>query len=524
MLHLQVQVDEDEPKSNKSGKRRIHGMVAGNISIACLHCHPGSRYLSITTFQLMLAHIGTCSLLDTLDDIQEQQEVAELIAWWNKKIFPHTSPQSVLAPVHGSALERNLCLWWILEEVRINIKDGASSGQKSRAGVTTRRRDTRGEARTAAHADEDRWNEEPVGAGVTWEQDDAKKTHQDAQRQAETAPTTKSGEREPRRQQHKNPEARNEEQNTQKGPASQETETVTTQEETQAERRTRNTPRSELTTSRRTTTRRPRHHQTHQRTPHAQIGKKGQARAPPPGKSSATNTEDRADDGSDDDRRTPSTKRATPESRDRQKARTRHAQTHAHDPKKRQRKLDARKPEPHQETKARAEQTQSRNAPPQKLSRGPAASRRDHKTAKQIPPSNKRERERASPGTTDRPHHSTGKQQPRQNQRARENNTAQAAPARPPRRAHRDTTDSRQARNAQKRATHMNHEQPGPASTNPGGAPAHHKTDRKRESTQTTQRPTQPHPSQAGTEQAKHPRHKTQRRPQTAVQRKRNPA
>lgn len=64
------------------------------------------------------------SLLDMLDDEQEASEVEHLIAWWNRyvhqidilaeliqipicrRIFPHSSPQSMPAPVEGSALDR----------------------------------------------------------------------------------------------------------------------------------------------------------------------------------------------------------------------------------------------------------------------------------------------------------------------------------------------------------------------------------------------------------------------------------
>jgi hypothetical protein len=60
-----------------------------------------------------------------LDDEQEACEVEHLIAWWNRyvhwiddmlskltlilicrRIFPHSSPQSMPAPVEGSALDR----------------------------------------------------------------------------------------------------------------------------------------------------------------------------------------------------------------------------------------------------------------------------------------------------------------------------------------------------------------------------------------------------------------------------------
>ena len=63
------------------------------------------------------------SLLYMLEDERESCEVELLIAWWNRyakqflrlqkkstflcrKIFPHSSPESVLAPVEGSALDR----------------------------------------------------------------------------------------------------------------------------------------------------------------------------------------------------------------------------------------------------------------------------------------------------------------------------------------------------------------------------------------------------------------------------------
>jgi hypothetical protein len=63
------------------------------------------------------------SLFDVLDDIREGREVRNLIDWWNRslvfcsnllsltsqvyrKIFPHSSPESIPVPVEGSPLDR----------------------------------------------------------------------------------------------------------------------------------------------------------------------------------------------------------------------------------------------------------------------------------------------------------------------------------------------------------------------------------------------------------------------------------
>ncbi|RDB27585.1 hypothetical protein Hypma_003884 [Hypsizygus marmoreus] len=108
---VDVDDDDDDPKISKAGNARIHGMdavttaslayIATQVRFALSSANSFSRTDTITDSERFYH-----SLFDTLEDVQEQQEVSRLLAWWNKKIFPYTSPESVLAPVQGSALER----------------------------------------------------------------------------------------------------------------------------------------------------------------------------------------------------------------------------------------------------------------------------------------------------------------------------------------------------------------------------------------------------------------------------------
>ncbi|KAG6906820.1 hypothetical protein DXG01_011812 [Tephrocybe rancida] len=46
------------------------------------------------------------SLLETLEDPQNSTEVDELLAWWDKKFFPHSRPDAVFVPESGSPLNQ----------------------------------------------------------------------------------------------------------------------------------------------------------------------------------------------------------------------------------------------------------------------------------------------------------------------------------------------------------------------------------------------------------------------------------
>ncbi|RDB22918.1 hypothetical protein Hypma_009847 [Hypsizygus marmoreus] len=105
-------VDDDEPKAaSKSGNARIHGMtevtlaslayIATQVHFALSSANSFSRTDMVTDSERFYN-----SLLDLLEDSRERPVVHQLLAWWNRKIFPHTSPESVLAPVEGSILER----------------------------------------------------------------------------------------------------------------------------------------------------------------------------------------------------------------------------------------------------------------------------------------------------------------------------------------------------------------------------------------------------------------------------------
>ncbi|RDB25671.1 hypothetical protein Hypma_006974 [Hypsizygus marmoreus] len=107
-------VDDDEiriTKSTKSGNARIYGMSA--VTPASLaYIATQVRFALTSASQLSRSDTITDSerfyntVLETLEDIKERENVNELLAWWNRKIFPHTSPETIVAPVEGSVLDR----------------------------------------------------------------------------------------------------------------------------------------------------------------------------------------------------------------------------------------------------------------------------------------------------------------------------------------------------------------------------------------------------------------------------------
>ncbi|RDB26749.1 hypothetical protein Hypma_005379 [Hypsizygus marmoreus] len=104
-------VDTDESKATKSGNARIHGMtsvtpaslayIATQVRFALSSASQFSRTDTVTDSENFYE-----SLFDVLEDIDERENVGNLIKWWNRRIFPHSSPESIIAPVVGSALDR----------------------------------------------------------------------------------------------------------------------------------------------------------------------------------------------------------------------------------------------------------------------------------------------------------------------------------------------------------------------------------------------------------------------------------
>ncbi|KAJ3531434.1 hypothetical protein NMY22_g8153 [Coprinellus aureogranulatus] len=112
---------DDEPKATRSGNARIHGMS---------HVTPASLSYVATQIRFALSSAGVfsrtdretdsetfyTSILELLEDPEEQDEVKPLLLWWNQRIFPSFSTARRLAPT-TSALAK------IKEKRRANAQD-----------------------------------------------------------------------------------------------------------------------------------------------------------------------------------------------------------------------------------------------------------------------------------------------------------------------------------------------------------------------------------------------------------------
>jgi hypothetical protein len=111
---------EKEPKATRSGNARIHGMtqvtpasiayVATQVRFALSSSPVFSRTDTTTDSETFYN-----TVLDLLDDTGEKDDVGELLAWWNRQIFPkHSSAQPVackqnpLAMIRAKRLERRV--------------------------------------------------------------------------------------------------------------------------------------------------------------------------------------------------------------------------------------------------------------------------------------------------------------------------------------------------------------------------------------------------------------------------------
>ncbi|KAG1876944.1 hypothetical protein C8R48DRAFT_745441 [Suillus tomentosus] len=112
-----------EPKATCSGNARIHGMTRVTL--------PSIAYIAMQVrFALTPSPVFSCtdtvtdserfynSILDIFEDTDEQQEVDDLVVWWNRQIFPsYSTAQCPL--VKNSALAR-------IRERRARMKESGS--------------------------------------------------------------------------------------------------------------------------------------------------------------------------------------------------------------------------------------------------------------------------------------------------------------------------------------------------------------------------------------------------------------
>ncbi|TEB29041.1 hypothetical protein FA13DRAFT_1632636, partial [Coprinellus micaceus] len=98
-------VDED-PRATRSGNARIHGMTqVTRASIAYVATQVRFALTAASTFSRSDRETDSetfyTSVLEVLEDPEEQDEVKELMGWWNQKIFPSFSTTRRLAPTNS---------------------------------------------------------------------------------------------------------------------------------------------------------------------------------------------------------------------------------------------------------------------------------------------------------------------------------------------------------------------------------------------------------------------------------------
>ncbi|KAH7913392.1 hypothetical protein BJ138DRAFT_1002389 [Hygrophoropsis aurantiaca] len=101
---------DKEPKATRSGNARIHGMtrvsaasiayVATQVQFALSSSPVFSRTDTVTDSERFYN-----SILDLLEDPEENEEVTQLLSWWNRQVFPVYS-SGHHAPSKNSALAR----------------------------------------------------------------------------------------------------------------------------------------------------------------------------------------------------------------------------------------------------------------------------------------------------------------------------------------------------------------------------------------------------------------------------------
>ncbi|KAH6916530.1 hypothetical protein BKA70DRAFT_1419434 [Coprinopsis sp. MPI-PUGE-AT-0042] len=112
---------EREAKATRSGNARIHGMTSvTRASLAYIGTQVRFSLTSTPIFSRSDSETDSetfyNSVLDLLEDPEEQDEVQELLSWWNKRIFPSFSSSSKQALPTNSAFAK-------IKNRRARIKD-----------------------------------------------------------------------------------------------------------------------------------------------------------------------------------------------------------------------------------------------------------------------------------------------------------------------------------------------------------------------------------------------------------------
>ncbi|KAF6749078.1 hypothetical protein DFP72DRAFT_756639, partial [Ephemerocybe angulata] len=101
---------DDDPKATRSGNARIHGMTSATRAlIAYIATQVRFALSAASTFSRTDRETDSetfyTSVLELLEDPEEQAEVKELLIWWNRQVFPSFSNTKRVAPAN-SALSR----------------------------------------------------------------------------------------------------------------------------------------------------------------------------------------------------------------------------------------------------------------------------------------------------------------------------------------------------------------------------------------------------------------------------------
>ncbi|RXW12519.1 hypothetical protein EST38_g13335 [Candolleomyces aberdarensis] len=98
---------EDAPRATRSGNARIHGMTRVTpASIAYTATQVRFALSSATTFCRTDRDTDSetfyTSLLELLEDLDEEEEIKALLSWWNGRIFPSASNTRRIAPENSA--------------------------------------------------------------------------------------------------------------------------------------------------------------------------------------------------------------------------------------------------------------------------------------------------------------------------------------------------------------------------------------------------------------------------------------
>ncbi|TEB25376.1 hypothetical protein FA13DRAFT_1637455, partial [Coprinellus micaceus] len=98
---------DDEPKATRSGNARIHGMThVTPASIAYVATQVRFALSSASVFSRTDRETDSetfyTSTLELLEDPEEQDEVKQLLTWWNQRIFPSFSNTRRLVPTNSA--------------------------------------------------------------------------------------------------------------------------------------------------------------------------------------------------------------------------------------------------------------------------------------------------------------------------------------------------------------------------------------------------------------------------------------